>query len=256
MFPVHAIHQIEMTSRCNLRCQYCTSPHLGRPKVDMSDEHYRLALDWASFCVRRYGQSELNLTGIGESTMHPNFIENVKMARDVVGWDCNILFTTNGLLITEDLVRAIRHTGVRAFVSAHRPEKAGPAADILRRHGMLISVSFDPLMGAINWAGQVEWDGIVKAPKRECFWVKQGKAIVLADGRLSRCCLDSTGEGVMGHVSDFITKDKCAETSPWHLCRSCDQDVGVPIPDSVPFPKIIPLKKLANMPDEPMEDVV
>lgn len=251
MFPIRAIHQIEMTSHCNLRCQYCTSPHLGRPKVYMSEQHYIKALQWAAFCVEKFGQNELNLTGIGESTMHPDFVRFVHMARDIVGWNCNILFTTNGLLITEELAQAIRPTGVKAFVSAHRPEKAGPAADILRRHGMLLSVSFDPMMGAINWAGQVEWEGVIKAPHRECFWVKQGKAIVLADGRLSRCCLDSTGEGVFGHVTDF--DGEWPETSPWHLCHTCDQDVGVPM-DGVPVKKIIPLKRLANAPEEPEED--
>ena len=242
MFPIRRIHQIELTSHCNLRCQYCTSPHLQRPKVYMREDHYKIALQWAARCVQRYGQDELNLTGIGESTMHPDFVRFAFMARDAVGWECNIVFTTNGLLITEDMARALQPSGIKAFVSAHRPEKAGPAADILKRHGMLLSVSFDPMMGAINWAGQVEWEGVVKAPQRECFWVKQGRAIVLADGRLSRCCLDSTGAGVFGRITDNFED---LATSPWHLCHSCDQDVGVPL-DDVPKHTIISLKKLSK----------
>lgn len=251
MFPIRRIQQVELTSTCNLKCRYCTSPHLQRPKLHMSEKHYRLALEAAAVCVDRYGQDELNLAGIGEPTMHPRFAEFVRLARDIVGWKCNIIFTTNGVLMTEQLADSIRDTGVKAFVSAHRPEKAGPAADILRKRGMLLSVSFDPMMGAINWAGQVEWEGVVKAPQRECFWVKQGRAIVLADGRVSRCCLDSTGEGVFTHIEDGVLGK---ETSPWHLCHTCDQDVGVPM-DGIPKRKIIPLKLLANAPDEPEEDV-
>lgn len=47
MFPIRHIHQIEMTSRCNLRCRYCPSPHLPRPKIDMTEAYYKQSLRWA-----------------------------------------------------------------------------------------------------------------------------------------------------------------------------------------------------------------
>lgn len=253
-FPIRYIHQIEMTSRCNLRCQYCTSPHLGRPKIDMSEADYTTALKWAGVCVEKFGQYELNLTGIGESTMHPEFVRYVHLAREAVGPDCTLLFTTNGLLITEEMVRALRPSGVRAFVSAHRPEKAGPAAEILRRYNMLLGISFDPITGAVDWAGQVEWTGGFKAKPRECIWVKYGRAYILADGRVSRCCFDSTGEGVFGHLSDF-ERGEWLNTSPWHLCHGCDQDVGVSL-DGVPRKKIIPLKQLSRLVEHEDDDYV
>jgi len=34
MIPFQQIHQIEITSRCNLRCKYCVHPHMERAKVD------------------------------------------------------------------------------------------------------------------------------------------------------------------------------------------------------------------------------
>ena len=70
MFPIRAIHQIEMTSRCNLRCRYCAHPTMARVKADMDDATFAKALLWA----RQLPSHELNLAGIGESTMHPEFV--------------------------------------------------------------------------------------------------------------------------------------------------------------------------------------
>lgn len=222
-YPINAVHQIEMTSHCNLRCRYCPSPHLPRAKMHMERETYGLALDWAAHFVKRGTQHELNVAGIGESTMHPNFVEFLGLARGAVGFRCLLTFTTNGLLITEDLVKAILPHKPAVFVSLHRPEKAGPAVELLRGYGLLAGVSADPSVSAINWAGQVNWH--VSAPKRECFWVKQGRVFVLADGRVSRCCMDATGKGVFATVHDKLDEHM---TSPWDLCRSCDQDLNIP----------------------------
>lgn len=230
MFKAHHIHQIEITSRCNLRCRYCTSPHLGRPKIDMSEEVWKRTLGWVQyFHDINGGTRELNLCGIGESTLHPDFVRFVHEARAVVGPECFLNFTTNGLLITEDMAQALAPTGVKVGVSLHRPEKAGPAVNILKRYGMLFTVSADPSLAAIDWAGQVEWEVTVQG-RRECMWVKGGLLFVMADGRVSRCCLDSSGSGVIGSVYEDVSQ---FQTSPYVLCRTCDQDVGVPIPDSV-----------------------
>lgn len=222
------IHQIEVTSRCNLRCRYCPSPHLGRPKLDMTRETWDRTLGWVKhFHDRNGGTPELNLAGIGESTLHPDFVDFVFEARAVVGYECFLTFTTNGLLMTEDLARALAPSRVAVGVSLHRPEKAGPAIEALRAHGLLWAVSADPSVAATDWAGQVQWH--TSAPKnRQCPWVRGGLAFVMADGRVSRCCIDASGVGVFAHVNDRLDQ---FETSPYSLCRTCDQDVGVPFPE-------------------------
>lgn len=225
-FPIRSLHQIEMTSHCNLRCRYCPSPKLPREKLHMSDEHYALAIKWAGFFVRAGTQRELNLAGIGESTMHPEFVRNCHLAREAIGPNCNLVLATNGLLMTDELARAIAPTKMMIWVSMHRPEKAGPAIEILKRHGLLSGVSADPSVAATNWAGQVEWH--VSAAKRTCEWVIGGRLTALADGRLTRCCIDASGIGVVGTLHDDLTQ---MHTSPYELCRTCDQDVGVPMDD-------------------------
>jgi len=223
VFLVRDLHQIEMTSHCNLRCQYCPSRHLPRPKLHMSEDHFMKALAAVTIFRDRGTQSELNLAGIGESTMHPEFVRFINLARETLGPNIKLVFATNGLLVNEQLAAAIAPANPVVFVSLHRPEKAGPAVEALRKYGLIAGVSADPSIASTNWAGQVKWH--VSAPAgRQCQWVKGGKAFMLADGRLSRCAYDATGNGVFGHIDDDITVMK---TSPWSLCATCDQEVGV-----------------------------
>lgn len=223
MFGVRELHQVELSSYCNLRCVYCPSYHLGRPKTFMSMDDFGLALSWVDRFRRLGWQRDLNLAGIGESTMHPRFVEMVRLARKLLGWDFNLVFATNGLLVTDDLARQLAEYRPIVFVSLHRPEKAGPAIEALKRAGIFAGTSSDPSESATNWAGQVKWH--VSAARRPCPWVKGGKVIAFADGRVSRCAYDSTGCGVLGTLADLAGM----ETSPYQLCKSCDQDVGVPL---------------------------
>src|SRR3990167_4554438 len=97
---INHIHQIEITSHCNLRCVYCPSPNLGRPKVHMDRPTFERSLAWAkALHDRSPGQPELNLAGIGESTLHPFFQEYIERARAVMGWDIEFVLATNGLLV-------------------------------------------------------------------------------------------------------------------------------------------------------------
>lgn len=223
MFKVRELHQIELTSHCNLRCQYCPSRNLPRPKLHMTKEHFAEALEWVRRLYLSGTQEELNLAGIGESTMHPNFVEFVQIARVYLGENIRLVFATNGLLMTDELAAAIAPFRPVVFVSLHRPEKAGKAVEVLKKYGLLGGVSADPSVAATNWAGQVKWH--VSAARRPCQWVQGGKVFMLADGRVSRCAYDATGEGVLGTISELAGM----KTSPWSLCKGCDQDVGVPL---------------------------
>jgi hypothetical protein len=227
VIPLQRLHQIEMTSHCNLKCVYCASPKLKRPKMHMKWEVFQRAIGWVRWFMEQHGQSEVNLAGIGESTMHPQFIDLLKYARMELGPDIDIVLATNGKLMTDALAQAMKPWNPTVFVSLHQPVLAGPAVECLKRAGLLAGVSNDPSIAATNWAGQVKWHNSA-APNRKCPWVVQGKTMVMADGRLTTCSLDASGVGVIGHINDDLTK---IQTKPYSLCRTCDQDVGFPIPD-------------------------
>lgn len=229
-FPrrVTMIHQIEITSRCQLRCSYCPSPRImkgelpGRPAMDMTREVYERALYHVAAGVRAGTQGELNLAGIGESTLHPEFFDFVRLAREAVGPSIPLIIATNGIIATPELAELFVREQVNVWVSLHRPEKAGLAVQLYRAAGVLRGISHDPSVNANDWAGQVAWHN---SPGNAipCEWLRQGYAMVLSDGRVTACCFDVTGEGVGGHVND----ETLGATSPYRICADCHHVIGV-----------------------------
>ena len=222
-WPIKSLHQIELSSQCNLRCVYCPSQTLQRPKIDMDEATFLRSLEWVKHYRMAGTQGELNLAGTGESTLHPRLVEYAALARKALGTTQRLLFTTNGLLITEELADALMPTGIKVFVSLHRPEKAGPAINILRDRGMFIGASADPSLSSVDWAGQVEWETTTEAFGSQCDWRKQGWVMVLSDGRMTTCCFDADGSGVIGNVNDEIGS---VVGKPYRLCKTCHMDVG------------------------------
>src|SRR4030066_1012334 len=106
--PVRDIHQIELTTRCNLKCKCCPHyPELPRPKEDMTWETFEASLELVDFYVRQGTQTELSLTGIGESLLHPRFVEMVAACRTAIGPLRQLTITTNGLLLDDAMCAAL-----------------------------------------------------------------------------------------------------------------------------------------------------
>lgn len=225
---VTALHQIELTSRCNLRCQYCPSKDIAdgkypnRPSVDITDENFYAALRWVDYYVRKGTQGELNLAGIGESTMHPKFVEYLKAARAVLP-NQKIVLATNGLIHDEEMVKAIAPFKPEVYVSMHRPEKAGPALSMYKRYGIAFGGTIDPALSPNDWAGQVKWES--SGDRFGCPWIGYGWLFVMADGALGRCCVDASGIGKLGHV--MTDAPGSISTAPYELCKSCYQIVPI-----------------------------
>lgn len=220
---IQSIHQIEITSRCNLRCRYCVHPTMARWKGDMEEDVWMQTLGW----VRRFvadgtQDAELNLCGIGESTMHPRFGEMVIEAREAVGPQRHLVLATNGVGLTEDHALAMRYAQMKVWVSLHRPEKAGPAVELLRRYGVFAGSSSDPSLAAVDWAGQVKWH--VSTPVKEvCPWLSRGWAMVASGGAVLTCCFDGSGaEGWLGSVWEDVTG---MESRAYGLCAACHHEV-------------------------------
>jgi hypothetical protein len=220
--PITAIHQIELTTHCNLRCTYCPSPKLDQPqfrdapKSNMDMATFKRALVWCRHFHDQGTQHELSLTGIGETLLHPDWRDMVALARKVLP-NTYINFSTNGLLLDDDACAFLAKHSVKVYVSLHRPEKAGPAVEAAKRHGIIDDVNASASISAFDWAGQVDW--FVSAAETRCEWLYAGWGNVLVDGRISTCCLDAAGKGIVGHVADDPADG--AVVQPWGLCASC-----------------------------------
>lgn len=160
------------------------------------------------------GQTELSLTGVGEAFLNPEFMDMVAYARE--HFKGIILFSTNGILMTEEIAERLAELEVYVFVSLHRPEVAAPAINICRRHGILGDTNSSFATSSFNWAGQVDWE--VTAAAIECEYLAKGWAAVLQDGSVTTCCMDGEGYNQIGSVYDQLGS---LETVPAELCKSC-----------------------------------
>jgi len=219
MIGLSRIHQIEVTTRCNLRCVYCPHPQMSRPKIDMDMATFGRALAWVRYFRVLGTQPELSLTGIGEGLLHPRIIEMMGMARDAIG-DGMLLFATNGINMTSSMASGLRASNPIVYISLHRPEVAGPAIEACKSAGLRHVVNDQFATSAIDWAGQVDWH--VSHRPQVCQYLAQGWGAVMVDGGITRCCMDSTGEGVYGHVNDEPSQ---LAVRPFVLCRSCSLTV-------------------------------
>ncbi len=94
-----------VTDRCNLDCAYCTEYDNTRPHPKTED----LKL-WMRK-IRSLGTMRLALVG-GEPLLHPDIVELVRYAREL-GFTTSL--TTNGFLLSPELVRALDQAGLQTL---------------------------------------------------------------------------------------------------------------------------------------------
>lgn len=219
-YPVRALHQIEMTSNCNLACKYCVHKKMPRVKQEMEHETFIKALSVARRFVRAGTQFELNLAGIGESTLHPRFVEYVHLAREAVGFDTRLVLSTNGVGFTREMVRDIASSKILVWVSPHRPEKATIAINALREFRLFQGLSEGAWTASVDWAGQLDWPVTATTKGTPCPWLPNGRVTVFSTGEISKCCFDSDGRGVVGTIDDLV-EGKTLYTESYSLCDKC-----------------------------------
>lgn len=211
---------VEVTSRCNLTCGYCIHPGMPRPKIDMAEDTWDATKAWLRYFCAHGTQKELNLSGTGEPTLHPELPRLVAEAREILGPYRALQFTTNGRGLTEPLVRALVPSNPQICVTMHHANIAGPAVALLAKYGLLRNISCDPVQAPQNWAGQVDWPHPAKAVI-VCASLKDGRGFVSADGQIYTCCMDATGESAVGSVHTPPSFDVLMQD--WRLCGDCWQ---------------------------------
>lgn len=213
--PVREIHEIELSSKCSLACRYCPHPKLERPKEHMSWETFERTLEHVAYYVEKGTQGEVSLTGIGEAILHPRFVEAVFRVRETIG-PRNIVLATNGVDMTAEIAEVLAKLRVITFVSTHRPEKAGPAWEMLKKAGAIGGLNTAFVDSAIDWAGQVKWHA--SAPTHECTYLGAAWAVVRQDGDINACCMDAHGKHRLASVWD---EPGTLMTRPIDLCSNC-----------------------------------
>lgn len=100
------IFQIEITSVCNLRCDFCPHPHMRRKKA-------RMAKDVVEAVCRSLRPGQLvGLHLLGEPLLHPRFFEIVEEVR-AAGAVPEI--NTNGMMLHQPLFPDLARCGLRSI---------------------------------------------------------------------------------------------------------------------------------------------
>ncbi len=219
MVPAREIHEIELSSVCNLACRYCPHPKLERPKEHMSLDVFERTMWHVRHYVSRGTQGEVSLTGIGEAILNPHFEFMISATRKAIG-NRPLVMATNGVALTDELAAICARFGAVVYVSTHRPEKAGPAVERLKKAGASVGINTAFVDSALDWAGQVKWH--VSAPSKPCDYLGKAWAVVRQDGSVNACCMDAHGKYRIGHVNDELGS---LLVRPIGLCESCNLKV-------------------------------
>ncbi|MBC8231251.1 radical SAM protein [bacterium] len=209
------IHKIEPSSLCNRKCEYCVNPQLGYKKGNMSMETFNRILYWARL-LNPTGQPQeegyIHFRGIGEPLLNPYIVEMTGLMSDIVP----VWISTNGDFLTEDLLKELiqAHVGTIS-VSRHDEEVANRCEELLRKYNTkhLNQDQFND-----DWAGQLK-DKECTSPPCYCAHIETGGAMVIWDGRIVTCCVDSQAEPVLGSVHDDELRHIAIKPIP--LCADC-----------------------------------
>jgi MoaA/NifB/PqqE/SkfB family radical SAM enzyme len=110
-FPLHL--DVELTSRCNLRCEMCFQRHMKGRRVDMTEGVFRKIVDEGA----SEGLCAMKLQSRGEPLLHPKVVPFLEYAKKKGILDVHI--TTNGLLLTDDLLKGLTGAGLDLLILSY-----------------------------------------------------------------------------------------------------------------------------------------
>jgi hypothetical protein len=217
---IKTINTIELSSICDNACAYCPAKDQGeyRQTGFMDVATFEKAIVWALRFAKEGTQLEINLFGVGESTLHPKLVQFVAYARRMMPFGQVLHLNTNGNTMTEELAQSIKDAGISHIdISGHDHRATANCLRIFRKVGIPHGLSYDFTIHPNNWAGQVDWFP-AKYDAGPCPWLSRGQAMVMSDGRVTTCCIDAFAKNVMGTVDDDLSQ---LEINPSELCKTC-----------------------------------
>lgn len=221
------IWNVEVTNHCNSQNCYCPQPFTKRAKGFMSMETYTKVLD-------KQELGFLELHGFGEPLLHPNICELVRLGKERKFY---VKFSTNGLLLNEDIMEKLRAAKLDLLYISLKPFFE-QTVSFLNEHYReykdmlcLLYIENKDQMKPLNpnwkvtryephnWSGQVDMPN----PNRKhdgCPILRIGAVTVLWDGKVTACCRDCEGVGVLGSIDDDHLQSR-----RFQLCDYCDLKV-------------------------------
>jgi len=116
-FPLNL--NMEVTTRCNLACTFCSQPSLTKEQLgDMPWELFTRVIDEG----KRYRTPAVNLNGLGEPTLLKDLPRRIAYAKQSGFVD--VMFHTNGTIMTKALAASLIEAGLdRIIFSVDSPDR-------------------------------------------------------------------------------------------------------------------------------------
>ncbi|EDN71334.1 radical SAM family protein [Beggiatoa sp. PS] len=218
------IYQIEISNLCNLTCNYCPHPTQRRIKGIMSNEIFLKSLELVQLC----GQKQIYLHNFGEPLLHPLIYYFIK---ESVQQGIKVNFYTNGLLLDQSMLLRLVEAGLGEIcISGHVRGELERVQKLIDYFAIPLKITntFRPKKAVIHtWAEQVSQQN----PKMDkdntlnfkpCIFERENAVVILWDGRINICCIDSEGNGVVGTVNDYLSGILNYTFKPISLCQNCN----------------------------------
>lgn len=205
------IYAIEISNKCNLKCNYCPHQIQKREKGFMTIENFKKSLE----LVKQLKQDRLTLHNFGEPLLHPQLEEFIKLAKGIVP---NVNLSTNGILLTREKAVKLKEAGLsELYFSEHNKSLTKKVKEACNGLNLLKSIRYNFWH---DWAGTapLKKDKIL-IEATPCEFLLNKWVAILWDGRVNSCCMDVEGLGILGHINDkdILTK----EPDIFNLCYSC-----------------------------------
>lgn len=228
---ITTINTIELSSVCDNSCDYCPAKDQKehRPVGFMNWNTFKKAIEQVNYLYSNGNQLELNLFGVGESTLHPDLVEMVKYARNHLPVRQILHLNTNGNKMTLQLAKDLKEAGITSIdITGHKHYATAKTIAIFREIGIQGSLSYDFVTAPNNWAGQVKWfepDKRLPIYKDSlCPWLARGQIMVMSNGSITTCCIDAFGKNIFGSIFDDLSKYELEESK---LCLTCHHITSV-----------------------------
>lgn len=227
MITLQTITTIELSSFCNLKCEYCINRLIAdapeRLQGLMTDEVFKKACELLQKLCDQGTQREVNLNGNGESLLDYRLLDRIPIIREIVG-ERHIGLSTNGVLVGKQMAKDLVKSGIsQVDISPHSPYHARKAAYNMHNAGMKKGiVSMGCIVASHNWAGQLEPEHQIDCKlSNYCEPLIEGRGYILSEGNITPCCYDYRNLGVYGSVFDDDILDRSIK--PYELCHTCHQ---------------------------------
>lgn len=222
MSDIKSIKNIELSSICNMSCEYCLSSRIKKHRKTgfMSLEVFEKVVDRIVEFEKQGTQGEVWLHGTGESLLNKDLITMIKLIKNRV--KSPVYLSTNGLLIDNNMATLLKESGIdKVDVSFHDEMVAKQALVALYTHSIESKITTGSQEARFDWAGQVEVEKLNQS-NPNCPWIANQECFIMHDGSIVNCCFDSFGTNIIGHIDDM----SAISIKPFKLCKTCNHLTG------------------------------